>query len=56
MMNDYVLLLVGLPALVMSYTCRLDITEPSMPHHTYYAVPIVIVTRDSKLCVASEEE
>ena len=24
-----------------------------MPQHTYYAVPIVIVTRDSKLCVAS---
>ena len=27
-----------------------------MPLHTYYAVPIVIVTRDSKLCVASEED
>ena len=27
-----------------------------MPQHTYYAVPIVIVTRDSKLCVASEED
>ena len=27
-----------------------------MPQHTYYAVPIVIVTRDSKLCVAAEED
>ena len=27
-----------------------------MPQHTYYAVPIVIVTRDSKLRVAAEED
>ena len=27
-----------------------------MPLHTYYAVPIVIVTRDSTLCVASKED